>query len=149
MDKGVTAMIGETVLVYQAVEHLMKRIAQVSDISAPLSRFKASCEKRAKHVASSTMGGVVEDFLQILEPLIIDEDERITETCFRMKFEVVTDADERRIWSERTRALVADRNWLIHQSRFDLEEARTLKANIRRSAESRPVMRRRPSSVKT
>lgn len=120
ISEEVMTIVGNTLLVYQAIEHLMKDIARSSDVTIPLSAEKAVkiVKKRLKTVTSSTMGGVVkEEYLKIFEPLSFTEaDDAITEANVRLKYEIVTNEEKRKSWAKDIEELVAERNWIVHQS---------------------------------
>ena len=91
------AIVGNTMFVYQAIEHSMKDIARHVDVSVPItlnpgdSKAKAAkiIGKRAKLISASTMGGVVKEYLKLFEPLTFSEaEESATEGSFRLKFEI-------------------------------------------------------------
>jgi len=130
ISERVMAIVGNTLLAYQAIEHLMKDIARWSDVTVPItlnpSESKAKAEKsagrRAKLISSSTMGGVVkEEYLKLFEPLTFSEaEESATEGSFRLKMELPTGEAERNAWAKEVEQLVAERNWVVHHSLLEL-----------------------------
>jgi len=140
ISEQVKAIIGDTLLAYQAIEHAMKDIARSVDVylpilvSSPLSvseslsmtreKVEKIVRKRAKDIAASTMGGVVKEYLKILEPLTFSEaDDASTGSSFRIKFEITTGEAERKAWAKEIEELVAERNWVVHQSLCELGAA--------------------------
>jgi len=129
ISERVMAIVGNTLLTYQAIEHLMKDIARSVDVSVPItlnpSESKAKAEKivgkRVKLINASTMGGVVKEYLKLFEPLTFsDDDDAATEGSYRIKFEINTGEAERNTRAKEIEALVAERNWVVHQSLLEL-----------------------------
>lgn len=127
----VMAIVGNTLLVYQAIEHAMKDIARHVDVSVPFTLnpadSKAKAEKivgkRSKLISASTMGGVVKEYLKLFEPLTFSEaDDSATEGSIRLKIEITTNEEDRRAWAKEIEVLVAERNWIVHQSLLGLND---------------------------
>lgn len=87
------AIVGNTLLAYQAIEHSMKAVARHVDVSVPftldLDGSKAKAEKivrkRVQLIDASTMGGVVKEYLKLFEPLTFSEaEDSATEGSFRL-----------------------------------------------------------------
>ena len=138
ISEQVMAIVGNTILVYQAIEHSMKDVAHHVDVSVPFtlnpddSKAKATkiIGKRAKLISASTMGGVVKEYLKLFEPLTFSEaEESATEGSFRLKLELPTGETERAAWAKEVEQLVAERNWVVHQSLLELCDATDTKRN--------------------
>jgi hypothetical protein len=138
ISEQVMAIVGNTILVYQAIEHSMKDVAHHVDVSVPFtlnldeSKAKAAkiIGKRAKLIRTSTMGGVVKEYLKLFEPLTFSEaEESATEGSVRVKLELPTGAAERVAWAKEVEQLVAERNWVVHQSLLELCDATDAKRN--------------------
>jgi hypothetical protein len=93
ISEQVMAIVGNTIFVYQAIEHSMKDIARHVDVSVPItlnpndSKTKAEkiVRKRVKLIDASTMGGVVKEYLKLFEPLTFTEaDNAATEGSIRL-----------------------------------------------------------------
>jgi len=128
----ITLLIGDTILVYQAIEHAMKAIARCVDVTVPISvpvsmameKAEKIVKKRANDIAASTMGGVVKEYLKLFEPLTFSEADDAVEVCsFRIKLEITTGEAERKAWAKEIEVLVAERNWVVHQFLFELGAA--------------------------
>ena len=138
ISEQVMAIVGNTLLAYQAIEHSMKAVARHVDVSVPftldLDGSKAKAEKivrkRVQLIDASTMGGVVKEYLKLFEPLTFSEaDDSATEGSFRIKMELTTDETERKAWGQEIAQLVAERNWVVHQSLLELCDATDAKRN--------------------
>lgn len=129
ISEQVMAIVGNTLLAYQAIEHSMKAVARHVDVSVPftldLDGSKAKAEKivrkRVQLIDASTMGGVVKEYLKLFEPLTFSEaEDSATEGSFRIKMELTTNEEDRRAWAKEIEDLVAERNWVVHQSLLEL-----------------------------
>lgn len=118
-------LIGDTILVYQGIENLMKSVARHVDVSVPIvldssvdhAKTEKIIEKRTRHINSSTMGGAAKEYLKVFEPLTFSEaDGAAFESSFRMKMEISTNEADRKAWAKEVEQLVVERNWVVHQS---------------------------------
>jgi hypothetical protein len=115
INEQIEAVIGETLLVYQAIEHLMKKIASAAEISVPVAGVKKAIKKRMRSIAKSTMGNVVDEYLKIFEPYAFDE-RSDSEAWIQIKLDIGKWREDHAGWEKEIEELIGDRNWLVHQS---------------------------------
>lgn len=141
ISEQIKAVVGDTLFVYQAIEHAMKDIARYVDVTLSstlddadsLAKSTNILKKLRKVIASSTMGGVVKDYLKLFEPLTITDADNVDllGLSIRFKFEINTSAKDRTAWTKEIEQLIAERNWIVHQS---LVELNAQEVAVRKSA---------------
>ena len=116
VKKEVVYKVGRNVLLFQQMEGVLKYLVSQSTLSGTRGDMLSKHEKRKQSVSKRTMGTVVRNFLDGVEPT--PEPEEVTEAFISFKFE--TDVSE----GMRTEIeqLVAERNTLIHHFFEDIEE---------------------------
>jgi len=115
VKKDVVYKVGRNVLLFQQMEGVLKYLVSQSTLSGTRSDLLSKHEKHKQSVSKRTMGTVVRNFLDGVEPA--PEPEKLTEAFISFKFE--TDMSEN--MRTEIEALVAERNTLIHHFFDDIE----------------------------
>ena len=115
VKKEVVYKVGRNVLLFQQMEGVLKYLVSHGSMSGTRSELFLKHEKQKQAVSRRTMGTVVRNFLDGIEPA--PEPEELTEAFISFKFETdVTESMRAEI-----EQLVAERNTLIHHFLEDIE----------------------------
>lgn len=104
--------IGRNVILFQQMEHLLKFILNFNH-STPISKVQENFAAQQESIHRKTMGQLVEPFLSgLVTTKIIPE--YIDEPWISFNCSMRIDATEHKQWEERLKAIVDERNQLIH-----------------------------------
>ena len=121
VKKEVIYKVGRNVLLFQQMERVLKYLVSHGTIAGTKSEFLSKHEKRKQAVSKQTLGMVVRNFIDGVDPT--PEPEELKEAFISFKFEAeLSDGVSAEI-----EQLVAERNTLIHHF-FENIEANSLES---------------------
>lgn len=120
--------IGRNVVLFQELENVLKFLASMQHPSTPLSTAKTMREERAESIRIKTLGQVAGQVVEELFAAFHAESsapDEITEPWIGFSFRIGSDPDEIAANYKTLKALIAERNDLVHHllSRWNLHDA--------------------------
>jgi hypothetical protein len=108
-------LMGRNLMAYQELEFLMKELACIVQVSAPLKDIEKVMKARRERIQKLTLGGTVEDVMSMFdqgdEP---DDADTSSGIHFQAKLTIQASALDKEAERHRIAAVVAERNWLVH-----------------------------------
>lgn len=129
-------LMGRNLMAYQELELLMKEIACIVQVNAPLKDVDKAMKARRERIQKLTLGGTVEDVMSVFDPSDELEDaDTFTGIRFQAKVTIEASAIDKEVERQRIAAVVAERNWLVHGCLREL--CFTSNQEVREEAEAR------------
>lgn len=110
-------LMGRNLMVYQDLESLMKELAFAVHLFVPLEGGADALKLRRERIQKLTLGGTVDDVMRLFDPY----DEAVAsgnwlEIKLSLQWDTLDKDAERRRFAE----VIAERNWLVHNSLREL-----------------------------
>lgn len=113
-------LLGRNLMVYQDLELLMKELASIVYIAAPLKQLDDAVKARRERIQKMTLGGTVEDVMRLFEPYVEGEAPDSAGIWFEAKLTIGGDAYDIDKERQQLADVIAERNWLVHGSLREL-----------------------------
>lgn len=113
-------LLGRNLMVYQELELLMKELACIVFISAPLKMLDEAMKDRRERIQKLTLGGTVDDVMRLFEPYEATESSGHDGPWLETKLTIEADDHDKDAERQRLAELIAERNWLVHGSLREL-----------------------------